>query len=114
MTGDGCLAIFDSPQGAVLCALSIRAELASLGIDTRAGIHTGEIEHRGAELAGVALHIASRVMNAAEQGGVMVSGTVKDLVIGSPLEFTGCGTFELKGVPGEWRVFEATEGSMRN
>jgi class 3 adenylate cyclase len=113
MTGDGCLAVFDSPQGAVLCALSIKSELAGLGVEVRAGVHTGEVEHRGDELGGVAVHIASRVMNAAEDGGVMVSGTVKDLVIGSPLEFTSCGTFELKGVPGEWRLFEATEGSMR-
>jgi len=113
MTGDGFLATFDSPQGAVLCALSVKSELAGLGIEIRAGIHTGEVEHRGSELGGVAVHIASRVMDTAEKGGVMVSGTVKDLVIGSPLEFTSCGVFDLKGVPGEWRLFEASEGSLR-
>ncbi len=112
-TGDGWLATFDSPQAAVLCALSIRSAVLPLGIDIRAGIHTGEIEKRNGEIGGVGVNLASRVMDMASEGGVMVSGTVKDLVIGSPLEFVECGSFDLKGLPGKWNLFEATHGSLQ-
>ena len=106
MTGDGAVATFDGPQRAVLSALAIRDELASIGISIRAGIHTGEIERRNGELGGLAVHIASRVMDVAETGGILVSGTVKDLVVGSPIGFESCGAFDLKGVPGSWNLFE--------
>ncbi len=108
MTGDGCVATFDRSQTAILCALSLRNELKGLGIEMRAGIHTGEVEMRDGELGGLAVHIASRVMAVGESGGVMVSGTVKDLVIGSPFDFTSCGLFDLKGVPGQWNLYEAS------
>jgi class 3 adenylate cyclase len=106
MTGDGTVATFDGPQRAVQCAMAIGQAVKPLDINIRAGVHTGEIEVRNNEVGGIAVHIASRVMGAAELGGVMVSRTVKDLVIGSNLEFIGCGTFDLKGVPEPWELFE--------
>lgn len=106
MTGDGALATFDGPQRAILCAMAIKHDLAGIGLPIRAGLHTGEIERRDGELGGLAVHIASRVMETAESGGILVSGTVKDLVVGSPTEFTACGVFDLKGVPGSWSLFE--------
>lgn len=107
MTGDGTVATFDGPQRAVLCAMSMREGLANIGVNIRAGLHTGEVEMRDGELGGLAVHIASRVMGAAESGGILVSSTVKDLVVGSRLEFDTCGSFELKGVPGTWNLYEA-------
>lgn len=107
-TGDGVLATFDGPQRAVLCALSMKEDLAEIGVSIRAGLHTGEVEIRDNELGGLAVNIASRVMGAAEAGGVMVSRTVKDLVVGSKLEFFSCGAHELKGVEGEWDLYEVT------
>ena len=112
MTGDGCLAIFDGPQRAIQCALAIKTALEQIGVSIRAGVHTGEVEMRDSELGGLAVHIASRVMDAAESGGVMVSRTVKDLLVGSQLDFADCGVFDLKGVPGEWNLYEAREGSI--
>jgi class 3 adenylate cyclase/pimeloyl-ACP methyl ester carboxylesterase len=111
MTGDGCLAIFDSPQRAVVCALDIASALPEIGLHIRAGVHTGEVEMRDGELGGIAVHIASRVMGVAERGGVLVSQTVRDLVVGSRLDFISCGAFDLKGVPGEWHLYEAKEPS---
>lgn len=106
LTGDGCLATFSGPQRAILCAVSIRDELAMIGVEMRGGIHTGEIEILGDDVAGIAVHIASRVMGIAETGGILVSRTVKDLVVGSLLQFEACGPHTLKGVPGEWDLFE--------
>jgi class 3 adenylate cyclase len=106
MTGDGCVATFDGPARAVLCAVAITEALSAIGIAVRAGIHTGEIEVRNGEVGGLGLHIASRVMDQAEQGGVLVSATVKDLVAGSRIEFDSRGAFTLKGVPGEWQLYE--------
>ena len=106
MTGDGCLATFDGPVRAVHCAMEIASAVRGIGIDVRAGIHSGEIEMRNGELGGLAVHIASRVMDQAETGGVLVSSTVKDLVVGSDLDFVLCGAFDLKGVPGEWQLYE--------
>lgn len=106
MTGDGCLATFDGPARAVACAIAIRGDLEPLGIRMRAGIHTGEIEMRDGEIGGIAVHIASRVMDQAERGGILVSGTVKDLMVGSGIEFKPRELVTLKGVPGEWRLFE--------
>jgi class 3 adenylate cyclase len=106
MTGDGCVATFDGPARAVACAVEIVEQVAAIGLDLRAGIHTGEVELRGSDIAGVGVHIASRVMSQAESGGILVSGTVKDLVVGSGIDFAPCGIFDLKGVPGEWQLFQ--------
>ncbi|RPI22715.1 MAG: adenylate/guanylate cyclase domain-containing protein, partial [Actinobacteria bacterium] len=106
MTGDGCIATFDGPARAVACGLAITEELAAIGIAVRAGVHTGEVEIRDGEIGGLGVHIASRVMDQAERGGVLVSGTVKDLVVGSGIDFASCGVFDLKGVPGEWPLYE--------
>lgn len=106
-TGDGFVATFDSPHRAIQCALAIVTDLEPLGITVRVGVHTGEIEIRDQDVGGMAMHIAARVMQSSD-GGVMVSGTVKDLVIGSRLSFTDCGRFDLKGVQGSWDLYEVT------
>ncbi len=103
--GDGMLAIFDGPARAVRCAVAIRDVLdTSYGMKTRAGLHTGEIELRGQDVAGMAVHTGARVAALAGEGEVLVSSTVKDLVGGSGLEFEDRGEQELKGVPGVWRL----------
>ena len=103
--GDGFVATFDSPGRAIECALAIRDTLKALDIDVRAGIHAGEIEVRGDDVAGLAVHIGARVSALAGPGEVLVSSTVKDLVAGSSVEFEGRGEHELKGVPGTWKLF---------
>ena len=103
--GDGFVATFDSPGRAIECALAIRDALGPLSLGVRAGLHTGEIEIRGDDVAGMAVHIGARVSGKAAEGEVLVSSTVKDLVVGSPVEFTERGEHELKGVPGVWRLF---------
>lgn len=108
MTGDGAIATFDGPARAVACAVAITEMVSELGIVVRAGIHTGEVEMRDGDVRGLGMHIAARVMDHASRGGVMVSSTVKDLVVGSGIEFEECGTIELKGVPGMWQLFEVT------
>ena len=104
-TGDGALATFDGPGRAIRCACAIKDALRSLGIDVRAGLHTGEIELRGDDVAGVAVHIGARVSALAGAGEVLVSSTVKDLVAGSGIEFMDRGEHELKGVPGSWKIY---------
>jgi class 3 adenylate cyclase len=104
-TGDGTLATFDGPARAVECARAIADAVKGLGLDIRAGLHTGEVEVRGADVAGVAVHIASRVSALAATGQVLVSRTVTDLVAGSGIEFEDRGDHQLKGVPGAWRLF---------
>lgn len=104
-TGDGFLATFDGPARAIRCAASIADAMASLGLQVRAGLHTGELEVMDGDLGGLAVHIASRVMNCAGPNEVLVSGTVKDLVVGSGIEFEDRGERELRGVPGEWRLY---------
>jgi pimeloyl-ACP methyl ester carboxylesterase len=104
-TGDGFLAGFDGPARAVRCAFAIREAVGTLGIDIRAGLHTGEVEILGDKFAGVAVHTGARVAGEAGPGEVLVSSTVKDLVAGSGIEFEDRGTHQLKGVPGEWRLF---------
>ncbi len=106
--GDGFLATFDGPARAVRCASEIAEEVRSLGIEIRAGLHTGEVEVQGDDIGGLAVNIAARVMAMAGDGRVLVSGTVKDLVVGSGIEFADTGEHPLKGVPGEWRLFEVT------
>ena len=105
--GDGFFAAFDGPARAVRCALGIVQRVRELGLDVRAGIHTGECERVNESLRGVAVHIASRVSARAGSGEVIVSSTVRDLVAGSGLEFDDRGAAELKGIPGEWRLFSA-------
>ncbi|HUE25290.1 MAG TPA: adenylate/guanylate cyclase domain-containing protein [Solirubrobacteraceae bacterium] len=110
-TGDGFLAAFDGPGRAVHCAAAITRRVRPLGIEVRAGVHTGECELRGDDLAGMAVHIGARVGACAESGEVLVSSTVRDLVVGSELRFEERGVRELKGVPGEWRLYAlATDG----
>jgi pimeloyl-ACP methyl ester carboxylesterase len=105
-TGDGLLATFDGPAQAVRVAVEMRERAQSLGLETRSGIHTGECELVGDDdVAGIAVHIASRAESMGEPGEVTTTGTVKDLVIGSGLEFEPRGVHELKGVPGEWPLF---------
>jgi class 3 adenylate cyclase len=105
MTGDGTVATFDSPARAISCAMSIRDLLTPLELTIRVGIHTGEVEIRGDDVKGLGLHIASRVMDRAEDGGILVSSTVRDLVVGSGIGFDEFGEYELKGVPGRWSLY---------
>jgi class 3 adenylate cyclase/pimeloyl-ACP methyl ester carboxylesterase len=104
-SGDGFLAMFDGPQRAIRCAMAIRDAVQALGIEVRAGLHTGECEVRGDDIGGIAVHIGARVSALAGPNDVLVSTTLRDLVIGSGLEFDERGAHELKGVPGEWRLF---------
>jgi class 3 adenylate cyclase len=104
-SGDGFLAMFDGPQRAIRCAMAIRDAVQALGIEVRAGLHTGECEVRGDDIGGIAVHIGARVSALAGPNEVLVSSTLRDLVIGSGLEFEDRGAHQLKGVPGEWRLF---------
>jgi len=104
-TGDGCLATFDGPGRAVQCAAAIRASVHKLSIEVRAGLHAGEVELRGDDVGGIAVHIGARVCALAGADEILVSRTVKDLVIGSGLEFADRGAHELKGVPGDWQIY---------
>lgn len=104
-TGDGALATFNGPAQGVRTALAIRDALARIGVPVRAGLHTGEIEIRGDDVAGIAVHIGQRVSGKAEAGEVLVSRTLPDLVVGSGLEFDDRGEHELAGVPGRWQLF---------
>jgi class 3 adenylate cyclase len=104
-SGDGFLATFDGPQRAIRCAMAIREAVHALGIEVRAGLHTGECEIRGDDIGGIAVHIGARVSALAGPSDVLVSSTLRDLVIGSGLEFEDRGTHQLKGVPGDWHLF---------
>jgi class 3 adenylate cyclase len=104
-TGDGFVASFDGPARAIRCAQAISGATGKLGLKLRVGLHTGECEVRGDDLGGLAVHIAARVGALAGPGEVLVSGTVKDLVVGSGIRFTERGEDELKGVPGTWKLF---------
>jgi class 3 adenylate cyclase len=106
--GDSFLATFDGPARGIRCAHAITAGVRQLGIDVRAGLHTGECELMGDKVGGIAVHIGARVAAAAGPGEVLVSSTVKDLVAGSGIRFADRGTHVLKGVPGEWRLFAAS------
>jgi class 3 adenylate cyclase len=105
--GDSFLATFDGPARAVRCALAIASAVKQLGIDVRVGVHTGECEMMGDNLGGIAVNLGARIMSKAEPGSVLVSGTVKDLVAGSGIDFKDVGTHVLKGIPGELRLFAA-------
>ncbi len=105
--GDGFLATFDGPARAIRCAGAIRDALGELGIGVRAGIHTGEIELIGDDVGGMAVNIDARIGALAGTSEVLVSSTVRELVVGSGLEFDERGAHTLKGAPGEWRIFAA-------
>jgi class 3 adenylate cyclase len=106
--GDGFLALFDGPARAVRCGLAVQDALREIGLEVRAGVHTGEVERpKGAKPRGIAVHVGARVMSLAGSGEVLVSGTTHDLVAGSGLEFEDRGDHELKGVDGRRRVFAA-------
>ena len=105
--GDGFFATFDGPARAVRCAISIGDAVRPLGVEVRAGIHTGECEVDGPKVRGIAVHTGARVASLAGPGEVLISKTVKDLVAGSGLEFEDRGVHELKGVPGEWQLYAA-------
>ena len=109
-SGDGFLAMFDGPQRAIRCAMAIRDAVQALGIEVRAGLHTGECEVRGDDIGGIAVHIGARVSALAGPSDVLVSSTLRDLVIGSGLEFEDRGAHDLKGVPGEWHLFAVISG----
>jgi class 3 adenylate cyclase len=104
-TGDGFLATFDGPARAIQCACAIRDAVRSLGLSVRCGVHAGEIDITGDDISGIAVHIAARVMAHAPADDVLVSSAVKDLVVGSGIQFSDRGEHELKGVPGTWRLF---------
>lgn len=108
-TGDGLLATFDGPARGVRCAEALVEAMRPLGVEVRAGLHTGEVEHGGNDLAGIAVHIGARVAALAGRGEVWVSSTVKDLVAGSGLAFEDRGEHELKGVPDRWRLYRVVE-----
>jgi class 3 adenylate cyclase len=104
-TGDGILATFDSPGAAIRCASALRDRLQEVGVEIRAGLHTGEVQPRGADVGGIAVHVAARVMAAAGAGEVLVSRTVRDLVAGSDVAMEDRGSHALKGIGGEWQLF---------
>jgi class 3 adenylate cyclase len=103
--GDGFFASFDGPARAIRCATGITKAVKEIGLDVRAGLHTGECEVIEGKVGGIAVHIGSRVASRAGPGEVLVSSTVKDLVAGSGIAFTERGLAELAGVPGEWRLY---------
>jgi class 3 adenylate cyclase len=104
-TGDGVLALFDRPGRGIRCATALRDRLRGSGMEIRAGVHTGEVQLRGGDVGGIAVHFAARVMAAAAPGEVLVSGTVRDLVAGSDYVLEDRGAHALKGMAGEWRLF---------
>jgi class 3 adenylate cyclase len=104
-TGDGVLATFNGPARGIGCATTIAEQIGELGLEVRAGLHTGECELREGDLGGLAVHIGARVAERAGPGEVLVSRTVRDLVVGSGIEFEDRGTAALKGVPGEWELY---------
>jgi class 3 adenylate cyclase len=112
-TGDGILATFDTPTRALRCAFGLADALRPNGLEIRAGIHTGEVEIRGDDLGGIAVHIASRALTEAGQAQrrVVVTRTVRDLASGTDLAFRSLGTVSLRGIPGEWELFEASESA---
>ncbi len=105
-TGDGVLAIFPGPSRAIESAVEIRGQAANLGLPVRAGVHSGECLRRGDDVSGLAINIASRIADAASSGDILVSGTVRDLVVGSKLSFEPLGDYKLKGLPGSWPLLK--------
>jgi class 3 adenylate cyclase len=112
-TGDGHLATFDGPTQAIRCAEALRADAETLGIQIRAGIHTGECELLDADIGGIAVHIAARILGQAGAGEILVSRTVRDLVVGSGTGFEDRGSVELRGVPGTWQLLAVNRDGPR-
>jgi class 3 adenylate cyclase len=108
-TGDGVLATFDGPARAIECACAIRDALEDIGLSIRVGLHTGEIEKIDADIHGIAVHVAARIMALAGPGEVLVSGVIPPLVLGSKLRFDDRGSHELKGVPDLWPVLAVAD-----
>jgi class 3 adenylate cyclase/esterase/lipase len=108
VAGDGLFAIFDGPARAIRCACAIRDAVHHLGLEVRAGVHTGECEVAGPKVSGIAVHTGARIAAAARADEVLASGTVRDLVAGSGIQFADRGSHVLKGVPGDWRLFAVT------
>lgn len=104
LDGDGALATFDGPARALLCAVDVGDQMKRLGVQIRSGLHTGEVEMRGEDVAGMAVHVASRIKDQAGPSELLASSTVKELVIGSGLEFDEGRRMQLKGIPSEWTV----------
>ena len=109
-TGDGVLATFDAPTRALRCAFALRSALAGLGLDIRAAIHTGEVELRNNDVGGIGIHIAARALAEAADRQIIVTRTVRDLATGTDLTFASLGTVGLRGVPGQWELFQASTG----
>jgi class 3 adenylate cyclase len=107
-TGDGILATFDGPGRAIRCAAALKDELRGIGLQIRAGLHTGEVELRDGDVGGIAVHLAARVMAAAGSGEILASRTVRDLVIGSSITVEDRGPHALKGIEGTWPLFAVT------
>jgi class 3 adenylate cyclase len=107
-TGDGVLALFSGPAQGIRCAQHIVAEARDLGLNLRSGLHTGEVERTGDDVAGLAVHLAARILSVAGTGEILVSRTVRDLVIGSELTFADRGEHELKGIPDRWSLYAVT------
>jgi class 3 adenylate cyclase len=105
VTGDGTLSIFDGPARAVRCADLLRHEAQSIGIEIRAGVHTGEVERSGPLVSGMTVHIGARVAAASAAGEILVSRTVRDLIVGSGVRLVERGRHQLKGVPGRWELY---------
>jgi class 3 adenylate cyclase len=110
--GDGFLATFDSPRRAIECARSAGEAVRAIGVEIRAGVHTGEIELSQGDVQGIAVHIGVRISALAGAGEVFVSSTVKDLVAGSGIQFEDRGAHQLKGIPGEWHVFAVSASGL--
>ena len=110
--GDGTLSVFDGPSSAIDCARLIRTQAHDLGLRVRSGIHTGELEHTGHDVTGLAVHLGARIAAMAEADEVLVSRTVRDLSLGSQLAFRPRGEHELKGIPGRWEVFAAASADQ--
>ena len=108
VAGDGLFAIFDGPARAIRCACAIRDAVHHLGLEVRAGVHTGECEVAGPKVSGIAVHTGARIAASARADEVLASGTVRDLVAGSGIQFADRGSHVLKGVPGDWRLFAVT------
>jgi class 3 adenylate cyclase len=108
--GDGVFATFDGPARAVRCALAIMRSVHDLGIEIRAGVHTGEVELAGDVVRGIAVHVGARLAALAEPGQVLATSTVKDLTAGSGIKFENTGEHDLKGVPGRWRLYRVVRG----
>jgi class 3 adenylate cyclase len=109
-TGDGLLATFDGPGRAIACAVALRDQLGDIDLQIRAGLHAGEVELRGDDVGGIAVHTAARIMAEAHPGEVLVSRTVRDLVAGSDRTLTDRGTHQLKGIDGDWQLFAVNDG----